>query len=559
MSKNSNIYPTPDNARSGEGDILQKDLAIIGAGVAGLYMLYKSREIGLDAHIVDRAEDVGGTWYWNRYPGCRCDIESMDYSYSFDEALQQEWDWTEKYPSQPEVLSYLQHVADRFDLKRDISFGVDVSGATYNEDTGRWRVHTSTGPDLDAKYVVMATGVLSAPKDPKVPGIEQFQGRVLRSASWPHEDVDFTGRKVAVLGTGSTGIQLVPEIAKQAEQLLVLQRTPSFSLPAYNRPLEQEEKDQIKRTYSLRRSKARASHLGVDTQSENRSALEVDEATRQEAYWDTYNYGNPMRFVSTFNDLVLSRDANQTAVKFVADRIHDRVNDPDLAERLIPRSYALGTRRPCIDTNYYETFNSDHVELVDLLQDPLTTITPTGFTTQRASYEIDDLVLATGFDAITGALSRIDVQGRNGQRLNDRWAQYPASFMGVMVHGFPNMFTVTGPLSPSVNSNMFVTIEQHVEFIAGLVANAQRHGSSVIEVTYDAEQQWCQHAEDVANQTLFPETDSWYTGANVQGKPRVVLPYLGGVGSFDQMLNEQADTGYPAFDFTSRSALSVTS
>lgn len=559
MSNNPITQNTGNNSMSADNSLLKKDLVIVGAGVAGLYMLHKSREIGLDAHIVDRAEDVGGTWYWNRYPGCRCDIESMDYSYSFDEALQQEWNWTEKYSSQPEILAYLQHVADRFDLKRDISFGVDVSAATYNEETGRWRVRTSTGPDLDAQYVVMATGVLSAPKDPNLPGLEQFQGRVLRSASWPHEGVDFTGRRVAVVGTGSTGIQLVPEIAKQAEQLLVLQRTPSFSLPAHNRPLKQEEQEQIKSRYAFLRSKARAAHLGVDTQSENRSALEVDETTRQEAYWGTYNYGNPMRFVSTFNDLVLSREANQTAVDFVADRIHDRVNDPDLAERLIPRSYALGTRRPCIDTNYYETFNSDHVELVDLLQDPLVTITPTGFRTQTATYEIDDLVLATGFDAITGALSKIDVQGKNGQRLNDRWAQYPASFMGVMVHGFPNMFTVTGPLSPSVNSNMFVTIEQHVEFITGLLDTAQRRGSSVIEVTEEAEQQWCEHAENVANQTLFPETDSWYTGANIQGKPRVVLPYLGGVGSFDTMLNEQTDTGYPAFDFAGQSALPVTS
>ncbi|GAB3695250.1 flavin-containing monooxygenase [Corynebacterium nasicanis] len=528
---------------------MNKDVIIIGAGVAGLYMLHTLRKQGLDVHIVDRAAGVGGTWYWNRYPGCRCDIESLDYSYSFDEALQQEWKWTEKYASQPEILAYLEHVAERFDLHRDISLNTSIDSAEFVEDTQRWRLTTSDERILEAKYVVMATGVLSAPKDPRIEGLEDFEGHVLKSASWPQGGVDFTGRRVALIGTGSTGIQMVPKIAEQAERLYVLQRTPSFSIPAHNRPLSDAEQSEVKSSYADFRRRARSSPLGVDTKSDPRSAVEVDAHTRESVFRANYDYGSPMRFANSFNDIVVSEEANAHAVDFVAERIRERVTDQATAEKLIPRSYFLATRRMCIDTDYYETFNQPNVELVDLLENPLERVDATGFVVDGEHIEVDDIVLATGFDAITGALSRIDIRGRDGRVLNERWADYPASFMGVMVHGFPNMFTITGPLSPSVNSNMFVTIEQHVEFIAGLIAASEGQGTSTVEVSAQAETDWCTHAEEVSHQTLFPRTESWYTGANIEGKPRVVLPYLGGVGAFDKLLDEQAENHYPAFEF----------
>jgi cation diffusion facilitator CzcD-associated flavoprotein CzcO len=539
-------------------NVIRKDLVIIGAGIAGLYSLYKSRELGLDAVVLERGEDIGGTWFWNRYPGCRCDIESVDYSYSFDKDLEQEWEWTEKYSTQAEILSYLHHVADRHDLRRDISLGVEVEALNFDEKAGRWQVLTSTGLELDAKYVVMATGPLSEPKKPMLTGLDRFKGRVFQSSSWPHQPVDFSGRRVAVIGTGSTGIQLVPALAENAEKLFVLQRTPAFSLPAHNKPLTSEELNEVKANYLELRQKARGSHTGVENHGTGKSVLEVGPEEREQVLWEAYNYGSPMRFANTFTDILTSSEANEIVSAFVADRIRERVDNPELAERVIPRSYPFATRRPCLDTQYYETFNRDHVELVDLLEAPLTAITEDGFTTEKAEYEVDDLVLATGFDAITGAINRVDIRGRGGRLLRDLWSEYPASFMGVMINGFPNLFTVNGPLSPSITSNMFLAIEESVEFIFGLLDSGETRKSTSIEVSMEAQNQWCRHSGEIANQTLLPQVDSWFMGSNIESKPRVLLAYLGGLNVFDDKLQDQARNGYPAFQFAGVAAAMTT-
>ncbi|MFI9629466.1 flavin-containing monooxygenase [Streptomyces sp. NPDC052042] len=532
------------------------DVIIVGAGAAGLYMLHTCRRLGLDAVVLERGDGVGGTWYWNRYPGARCDVESLDYSYSFDEDLQCEWRWAEKYATQPEILAYLEHVADRFDLRRDIRLGTNVVAADFDERTDTWRVRTEDGREITATYVVAATGVLSAPKEPRFPGQDDFAGTILASSRWPVDGFDFTGKRVAVVGTGSTGIQLTPLVAEAAAKVFVMQRTPSFSIPAYNRILTDEEFDAAVAEYPERRRVARTTLLGVDTKNPDVSTFEVSEAEVQAAYQKTFDYGGPMKLLTTFNDPIVDKKANDVVAAFLADRIRDRVGDPELAERLIP-DYPVGARRLCVDTDFYETLTRDNVELVDLREAPILAFTPTGIRTAAADHEVDVIVLATGFDAITGPLRGIDPHGRHGTSLRRKWDEYPASYLGVMVAGFPNLFTITGPLSPSVNSNMFVAIEQHVEFIAKLLAHAAERGHAVIEATPAAEEQWVAHAAEVAAMTVFPLADSWYTGANIAGKASVVLPYLGGIGGYQAQLDEIAADGFRGFQVTDRTLASA--
>ena len=536
-----------ENTTVNASAITDYDVLIVGAGWAGMMTLYRMRQLGLRAHIIEAAGDVGGTWYWNRYPGARCDVESIHYSYSFSEELQQEWTWTERYAAQPELLAYARHVADRFNLRQDITFNTRVDSAVFNEQDNTWAVRTDDGATLTARFCIMATGVLSAPKALDIPGLDDFAGEVYNTYDWPEGGVDFTGKRVAVIGTGSSGIQTIPEVAEDAEHLYVFQRTPSYSLPAHNRPLTPEEIETTKQDYPKLRARARESFDGLLAETTGLSALEVDPQERERIYHEAYQAGLPFQFMSMFTDIALDQEANATAARFVAERIRERVGHAPIADALIPTSYPFATRRLCIDTNYYETFTRDNVTLVDLLQDPITTITATGVVTGEQAYEVDCIILATGFDAITGALNRMDIRGRDGLTVKEKWADGARSYLGVAMAGFPNLFTVTGPQSPSVLSNMMVSIEQHVDWITDCLRHLVEHDIDCIEATAEAEEQWVTHAREISEHTLFPLSNSWYLGANVPGKPHVVLPYLGGVGAYRQVATEIAQDGYRGF------------
>jgi len=525
------------------------DAVVVGAGFAGLYMLHRLRGLGLSARVYEAGDGVGGTWYWNRYPGARCDVESMDYSYSFSDALQQEWRWTERYASQPEILRYINHVADRFDLRRDVQLSTRVTSAVFDEAANRWTVQTDRGDLVSAQFCIMATGCLSDAQVPDIPGRETFRGRWYHTGRWPHEGVDFTGQRVGIIGTGSSAIQSIPIIARQAAHLHVFQRTPNFSIPARNAPLDPDLERRVKANYAEYRRQARASRVGFVVEGNERSALAVSPEERQREYETRWQRGG-LGFSATFPDLLISKDANDTAAAFFRAKIRSIVRDPAVADALTPRDYPLGTKRLCVDTDYYDTFNRDNVTLVDIRTAPIEAITPQGLRTREATYALDSLVFATGFDAMTGALLKIDIRGSAGQRLQDKWAAGPRTYLGVATAGFPNLFAITGPGSPSVISNMIVSIEQHVDWIAGCLAYVRAHGLARIEPTADAEDAWVAHVNDVGNATLYPRANSWYMGANVPGKPRVFMPYIGGVGVYRQTCDDVAAKGYEGFTLT---------
>nr|WP_223208142.1 NAD(P)/FAD-dependent oxidoreductase [Actinopolyspora erythraea] len=530
-----------------ERDHAEPDAIVVGAGLAGLYQLYRLRGLGLRVRVFESGSDVGGTWYWNRYPGARCDVESMSYSYSFSPELEQEWTWTEKYAAQPEILRYVEHVAERFDLRRDITFDTRVTDAHYDEHARRWLVRTDTGEAVSGRFLVMATGCLSVSKPPELPGIERFAGPVHHTARWPREGVDLTGRRVGVIGTGSSGIQVIPELAEQAAELTVFQRTPNFSMPAFNRPLREDEVAARKADYRGWRAAQRDSYSGVPREPAERSALDDPPARHEETYRRGWREGSLFGILGSYADILTDRAANETAAEFVRARIRDRVHDPETAEKLSPRGLPIGTKRPCLDTGYYETFNREHVHLVDLRTTPLTEVTGTGVRTSRREHELDALVFATGFDAMTGALDAVDIRGRNGLALREYWSSGPRTYLGLAVAGFPNLFTVTGPTSPSVLSNMIVSIEQHVEWITDCLAHMNSKGLTEIEATERAEREWLDHAAEAGEATLYPEADSWYTGANVPGKPRVLLAYVGGVAAYRRWCEQVANNGYSGF------------
>jgi cyclohexanone monooxygenase len=524
----------------------QLDAVIVGAGFAGLYMLYRLRGLGLSAHVFEAGDGVGGTWYWNRYPGARCDVESLDYSYSFSDELQQEWHWTERYASQPEILRYINHVADRFDLRRDVTLSTRVTAATFDEAAGRWTVRTDRGHTVSAWFCIMATGCLSDAQVPDIPGRESFAGPWYHTGRWPHEGVDFTGQRVGIIGTGSSAIQSIPIIASQAKHLYVFQRTPNFSIPARNAPLDPEHERRWKASYPEHRQAARESRVGFVTERNDSSALAVPEAERLRQYETRWSRGG-LGFNSTFADLLTSQEANDTAAEFFRNKIRTAVRDPEVADLLAPTHYPVGTKRLCVDTNYYETYNRDNVTLVDLRRSPIQAITPHGLRTRDAEYTFDSLVFATGFDAMTGALLRIDIRGRAGRTLQAAWAEGPRTYLGLAVAGFPNLFTITGPGSPSVLSNMIVSIEQHVDWIADCMTALRRRGLVTIEASADAEEAWVAHVNELGNATLYPRADSWYMGANVPGKPRLFMPYVGGVGVYRQRCADVAARGYAGF------------
>jgi cyclohexanone monooxygenase len=524
------------------------DVVIVGAGFAGMYMLHRLRKLRLTAIVFERAAGVGGTWWWNRYPGARCDVESMQYSYSFDEALQQEWRWSERFAAQPEILRYAEHVAERFDLLGDIRFETLVTSAEYDESAGRWTVETDQGDIVSARFCVMATGCLSAAKLPEIAGIEDYKGAIYHTGHWPHEKVDFSGKRVAVIGTGSSAIQAIPVIAEQAADVTVFQRTPNFSIPSRNAAMDAAYEAYWKDDYARHREAARAMRTGILYAVNNESAREATAEERQRVYAERWQTGGTA-FMAAFRDLITDQEANDTAAEFVRARIRQIVKDPQTAEALAPRDHPIGTKRICVDTQYFETYNRANVHLVNLRETPLQAITADGVLTAAGEVAVDAIVFATGFDAMTGALLGMDITGRDGISLAEKWEAGPRTYLGLMTHGFPNLFMITGPGSPSVLSNMMVSIEQHVGWISDCLLHMIGSGAGVIEPTDAAEEGWVRHGMEVAEKTLYPKAASWYMGANVPGKPRVFLPYIGGVGVYRQTCAEIAAEGYRGFRF----------
>jgi cation diffusion facilitator CzcD-associated flavoprotein CzcO/acetyl esterase/lipase len=524
------------------------DVVVVGAGFAGLYLLHRLRNLGFTAHAFDAADDVGGTWYWNRYPGARCDVQSLDYSYTFDSELEDSWRWSQKYAPQPEILRYLQHVADSHDLRRDITFSTRIESATWDDDASLWRLRTSASDEIAARHYVMATGCLSVPKEVDIAGTDRFGGDVYFTSRWPHEGVDFTGQRVAVIGTGSSAIQSIPLIAEQASQVTVFQRTPNFSIPAYNGPVPADKFETVHGDRAAYREAARWSGAGVPVPATEVSALMVTDEERQAHYEEAWRRGGIIEFLNCYSDHLTNAEANEHLSEFVRNKIRARVDDPATAELLCPRSFPIGTKRLCVDTNYYETYNLPHVRLIDLHATPITTITSAGVETSAESMEFDAIVFATGFDAMTGAMVNVDITGRDGVSLKDEWAGGPTTYLGLMVGGFPNLFMVTGPGSPSVLANMAVAIEQHVEWVSDCLERQRADGFDTIEPTDTAVDGWVEHVNRFADLTLMPLANSWYMGANVPGKPRVFLPYPGGVERYRGVCNTVAEADYLGFE-----------
>ena len=521
------------------------DVVVIGAGFAGLYALHKLRAMGMTAVALEAAEDVGGVWWWNRYPGARCDVESLQYSYSFDTQLEQEWPWTERYATQPEILRYIQHVAQRFDLRRDIRFNTRVTSALFDDTCDQWSLHTDQGEVFKGRYCIMATGALSVPRLPAIAGIQDFKGPVYHTGAWPHEPVDFTGKRVGVIGTGSSGIQTIPQIAKQAAQLTVLQRTANFSIPAWNTALSQEDQQAFKDKY--RHYRALAREVGTLYEFSDKAAMDVSPEAREAEYERRWNKGG-VNFVHAFNDLMVNKASNDTIADFVRERIRRVVKDPVVAESLCPNDHPLGAKRICVDTGYYETYNRPNVRLVDLKKTPIERFTSTGVCVQgEPEIALDALVCATGYDALSGALLNIDIRGRQGRRLQDHWQAGPRTVLGLLTSGFPNLFIITGPGSPSVLANMIVGIEHHVDWITDCLAHLQHQGLTTIEADEAAEERWVAHVNAAAEKTLLPMANSWFLGANIPGKPRVFMPYVAKIGVYRRECQAAADQGYVGF------------
>jgi cyclohexanone monooxygenase len=522
------------------------DVVVVGAGFAGLRALHTLREAGLSVAVLEDGPDIGGVWYWNRYPGARCDVESYDYSYSFSPRLEQEWRWSERYATQPEILRYINHVADRFGLRPDIHLDQRMSRAVYDEDTARWTIETDSGRRWSCQFLVMATGQLSVSKSVELPGQDEFGGRILHTAHWPHETVDFTGQRVGVIGTGSSGMQLIPVVAQQAAHLTVFQRTPNFSIPAANALISDEEDARLKAHYRERREAARNSPSGLGFVPNKQSVLEADPAERRaqfEAAWNRLGFG----FALAYHDILLDQTANDTAADFIREKIAQKVDDPETREKLMPRGFPFGAKRPSVDSGYFETFNRDNVELVDIRANPIEQVTQTGVHTSSSHHELDVLIFATGFDALTGPLLRPEIVGRGGETLRQKWSAGPVTYLGIGSAGFPNLFIIAGPGSPSLLSNVLVSTEQHVDWIAELLTHLRRHEMDEVEATPDAERRWVEHVNTRALETLYPKAPSYYMGANVPGKPHVFMPYSGGVRGYRRILEQVATDGYHGF------------
>ncbi len=526
------------------------DVIVVGAGFAGLYAVHRCASAGLSVTALEAAPDVGGTWYWNRYPGARCDVESVDYSYSFDEALQRSWTWSERFAAQPEILAYLRHVADRFDLRRHYRFGVDVVDATFDRD--RWHVRTAAGETYAAQFLLCATGCLSAVNRPDIPGIDDFAGDAYFTAAWPREDPDLSGKRVGLIGTGSSGIQAVPIVAAQAEKLVVFQRSPNYTIPMPNRPWSADDWRQIQEQYPDRRRISAYAAAGTPHGTYHKKAVDTEPEERAEALWQRWREGGVL-FAKTFPDQTSDLAANDIAREFAEERIREIVTDPVVAADLIPGDHPIGAKRICTDAGYYSTFNRANVRLVNLRREPIETITANGIRTNAATYPCDVLIFATGFDAMTGALTRIDPIGPGRERLRDIWANGPLTFLGLMVPGLPNLFTISGPGSPSVLANMVLHAEVQVDWVIDLVLAVRRLGVSEVEPRRDAARAWTYHVAQAAEQTLFPRAaSSWYLGSNIEGKKRVFMPYIGGFGNYRRQCDEVARRNYAGLVLTTR-------
>ncbi len=537
---------------TGAEPVREFDAIVVGAGFAGLYQLLRLRELGLSARVLEAGDGVGGTWYWNRYPGARCDSESYYYSYSFSDELQQEWEWTERYPEQPEIMRYLNYVADKFDLRPDIQLETRVTEARFDEDANRWEIRTEGGERFFTQFLITAVGCLSAANVPDIKGLESFEGDWHHTGAWPHEGVDFTDKRVGVVGTGSTGIQAIPAIAEQAAHLTVFQRTANYSVPARNAPMDPEFQEEVKENYGEIRRKQRESINGHPFDINEQSALDVPEEERQATYEAAWETGG-LRFRAAFSDLVVNKEANDTASEFIRDKIRDTVEDPETAEKLTPYDHPFASKRPPIDTGYFETFNRENVTLVDVKNSPIEEVTSKGIRTTDAEYELDSIVFATGFDALTGPLLNLNIRGKGGLSLKEKWSDGPRMYLGLQTAGFPNMFTITGPGSPSVLTNMPTNIEQHVEWISDCIQYMRERGLDHIEATVDAEEAWVEHVNEAADRTLLPlAKSSWYLGANVPGKPRVFMPYAGGLANYIQECDHAAAKDYEGFALTSQ-------
>jgi cyclohexanone monooxygenase len=525
-------------------EVKRLDALVVGAGFSGLYMLIKLRELGLAAQVVEAGSGVGGTWYWNRYPGARCDISSVEYSYSFDPELEQEWTWKERYSAQPDILEYLEHVADRYGLRDGITFNTRVTTARWNEDRARWLVETDKGDSFDAQFLILATGALSEPKLPDLPGLENFSGSILSTARWD-DSVDLTGKRVCHFGVGSSGIQTVAEIGKTVGELTVFSRTPSFAVPCSNPPLTAEQSAAAKADYPAMRDLQRHSALSFATLPKEGSAKECEPAEREkrlESAWTESTFS----LLLEFDDILFDDESNALVTEFAQRKLAQTITDPEKARKLIPQDVQLGGRRLCAEIGFYDAINRENVTVVDVREEPVVSITTDAVVTDKGSYPADAIIFATGFDACVGAIKAIDIKGKEGRSIRDEWANGPRAYLGLAVEGFPNMFTITGPGSPSVLSNVVVSIEQHVEWIARCLADMRESGATVIEAEPQAEQAWMEHVDEVARQTIFPKANSWYMGHTHNGK-RVFMPYVGGVGAYRAKCDEVAAAGYEGF------------
>lgn len=525
------------------------DVVIVGAGFAGMYAIHRLRQSGLRVRCFEAGGDVGGTWFWNRYPGARCDVESIWYSYAFDEELQQEWDWSERYAAQPEILNYAQHVADRFDLRPNITFDTRIVAADWDEERLLWTLTTDDGKTATARFFITAVGCLSATQYPQIPGLDDFEGPIHHTGAWPTEGADLQGKRVAVFGTGSSGIQLIPELAREVEELTVFQRTPAYVVPARNRPLTEAELAAAKRAYPQTRRLRRHTPGGVlnpETPYSSTSAKAVPDDEREAVFEQHWQEGGT-DFMRSFSDIASDLDVNVHAADFVRKQIRQTVLDPTVASRLSPTDYPIGAKRICLDTGYYDTYNRSNVRLVSLREEPVVEITASGVRTSGGDYEVDAIVMATGYDAMTGPYLRMNIRGVGGVSLADEWSEGPRTMLGLAVHGFPNLLTITGPGSPSVLTNVIASIEQHVDWIAELLDHIAEHDLSRVETTTEAQQTWSEHVQEVAHQRLFLHANSWYLGANVPGKPRVFMPYAGGLGEYTERCDEVARSGYKGF------------
>jgi len=532
------------------------DVVIVGAGFSGLYLLHRMRKQGLSTRCFERGDGVGGTWYWNRYPGARCDVESMQYSYGFDDDLQQEWNWPEKFSGHADIRAYADHVTDRFGLRPHIDFETEVRAAHYDEGQRLWKIETSTGEKVQARHFVMAGGCISTAQIPKFEGLSDYTGKTYHTGRWPHEPVSFAGLRVAVIGTGSSAIQAIPVIAQEATHLTVFQRQANFTIPSRNHPMTEDYANGWKDGYAGKRREMRNMPNGVLRELNDKSALEVSEEERLATYEERWRLGGS-GFLGAFNDIMTNSEANDTMAEFVRNKIRQTVKDPVTAEILCPKTHPIGTKRLCVDSGYFETYNRDNVELVDISQTPIERLTPRGLVVNGRNFEFDAIVFATGFDAMTGTLFNVDIRGRAGLELKSKWAAGPRTYLGLMTESFPNLFMITGPGSPSVKSNMITSIEQHVELVADTIIHMRDQGLALIEPERSAEDEWVDHVQEVAYKTLFPQANSWYMGANIPGKPRLFMPYIAGVGRYRQICEDVVAAGYKGFRFEAEKAMAA--